>query len=426
MLKKYAVMLCALLMLLSIALPASADSVVFTEDFSSGTYDKWTNPTIDNIAGIEDGDTKGVTTIKDGVMEIDNAATNGSFFYIGMKNVKMLNFTVTMKVRADLFNDGWLALSFRKDFNDRYNACNNNFIALRAQTDNKYVLQGYRGYAGSAVLLQNKVSGGYPAEEAGEWITWKIEVNGEKWYSYINDELMGEWYYTKNQNEGYISINACLFDGAVDDIVVTGDAAVVTPPTEETTEPTKETTKPTQGSDKPTEGTEAPTTAPTDVPVGPTETPDEPTDPTDETQSGTPDTGYIKSIYRDVTIDHTFASIMLEKALTVNDFNISFKLSDGYRLVLVDASGAEVTDATAKVTDTMKAVVYRGNELVKEYTLVINAEDEPEQTQKPDVNKDETPSNSFPTGVVVAIVVAVILVAGAVVVLLILKKKPTK
>lgn len=410
MFKKYAAVICALLMVIGLVLPARADDVAFSDDFSDGTFDRWTNPAIDGIAGIKDSATEGVATIQDGVMEIDNAATNGSFFYIGMKGIKMLDFTLTMKVRVDQFNDGWLGLSFRKDFNDRYNACNNNMITLRAQTDHKLSLQGYRGYSGSAILLSNKVTGGYVMEEGTEWVTWKIEVQGENWKSYINDELMGQWYYTKNQNEGYLSINACLFDGAVDDVEISGDVTVIVPPTE-----------PTQPGNDPTE----PVTAPGNDPTEPSVTPG----PSDE-----PDTSYIKSIYKDVTIDYLFSAISLDQPLNVADFYTSFKLSDGYRLVL-EKAGAEVTDTEAMVTDDMKAVVYRGDNKLKEYTLVVS---EAKPTEPPQstiiqggntvpetiIQGGNTVPETVPMGVVAAIVAGAILIIGVLVVLLILKKKP--
>lgn len=401
MFKKCAAVLFALLLVLAFTLPASAETTTFTDDFSSGTFDNWSNPSIDNIAGVVDSATSGVAKMENGIMEIDNAVSNGSFFYIGIKGLKAFNFTLTMKVRVDQFNDGWLGISFRKDFNDRYNACNNNMVTLRAQTDNKLSFQGYRGYAGSAVLLNNSVSGGYVVEDPAEWVTWKLEVQDSKWRSYINDDLLGEWYYTKNQNEGYISINACLFDGAVDDVEITGEFAVETPPTQPT--------EPSQPSDQPTQ--------PGDQPTVPSD---------DPTQGEEADTSYIKSIYKDVSIDYLFGAITLEKPLSVADFNLSFKLSDGYRLALVDASGAEITDDAAMVTDELKAVVFRGEEKVKEYTLVVNEVEGTEPVQGTTGNQDKTDAKGLPTGALVAIVVAVILVIGVVAVALILKKKPTK
>ena len=415
MFKKCAAVLFAMLLVLAFTLPVSAETTTFTDDFSSGTFDNWSNPSIDNIAGVVDSATSGVAKMENGVMEIDNAVSNGSFFYIGIKGLKAFNFTLTMKVRIDQFNDGWLGISFRKDFNDRYNACNNNMVTLRAQTDNKLAFQGYRGYAGSAVLLNNSASGGYVVEDPTEWVTWKLEVQDSKWRSYINDELFGEWYYTKNQNEGYISINACLFDGAVDDIEITGEFASVTPPTQPT--------EPSQPGDEPTEPGDEPTN-PGDQPTGPVDQPTEPGN--DPTQGEETDTSYIKSIYKDVSIDYLFGAITLEKPLSVADFNLSFKLSDGYRLALVDVSGAEITDDAVMVTEDLKAVVFRGEEKVKEYTLVVNEVEETEPVQGTTGNQDKTDTKGLPVGALVAIVVAVILAIGAVAVALILKKKPTK
>ena len=400
MLKKIAVVFCALLLILTVTLPVSAAESTFTEDFSSGDLSNWSNPTLDAIAGVEDAETKGVAQIVDGALEIENASTMGNFYYIGVKDLKTLNFTLTMKVRIDLFNDGWIGVSFRKDFNERYNACNNNMITMRAQTDHKLSLQGYRGYAGSIVLLNNSVPGGFVMEEGTEWVTWKIEVNGSIWKSYINDTQLGEWSYEKNQNEGFISINACIFDGAVDDIEITGDIETVAPPA---TEPPADDPADEQPTDAP--ATQAPTQAPT-MPSA------------DE-----PDTSYIKSTYKDVTIDYLYSVITLDNPLSVSDFYLSFKLSDYYTLKVVDASGAEITDESMMVTEDMKAVVYRGQELAKEYTLVVN---ETEQVKPPVKGSQSNDAQGLPTGAIVAIIVAVILAAGAVAAALILKKKSAK
>lgn len=62
----------------------------------------------------------------------------------------MLDFTITLKVKANQFKDGWLGVSFRKDVNDRYNGCNNNMVTLRFQPDKSIASQAYRGYTGIA------------------------------------------------------------------------------------------------------------------------------------------------------------------------------------------------------------------------------------------------------------------------------------
>lgn len=375
MLKKIAVVSCALLLILTFALPAAAAESTFTDNFSAGNFDKWTNPTIDAVAGVEDAETNGVAKIEKGVMEIENASTMGNFFYIGAKDVKATNFTITMKVRVDQFNDGWIGVSFRKDFNERYNACNNNMVTLRAQADNKLVLQGYRGYAGSAVLLNNTVPGGYAVEEGDDWFTWKLEVEGNTWKSYINDEQYGEWFYTKNVNEGFISINACMFDGAVDDVKITGEFATVAPPATEA--PTQApTAAPTQA---PTAApTQAPTAAPTQAPTAaPTQAP---TAAPTQAPTAAP------------TEAPTQAPVTQEPTEE-------------------PATQAPTEEPTAAPTE--------------EPTQAPATQAPTEApTQAPTVNTDnQNNAKGLPTGVIVAIVVAVILAAGATAVVLILKKK---
>lgn len=331
----------------------------------------------------------------------------GNFFCIGIKDLRALNFTMTLKVKVNKFNDGWLGVSFRKDFNDRFNACNNNMLTLRFQPDKSIGSQGYRGYTGgsSPVTLANAKETAYRGDVSG-WLNWKIEVNGAVFKSYVNDQLLGEWHYTKNANEGFISINACLFDGAVDDVAITAEG-VTAPPTQ------------------------TPATSASE-PINPGSVPSfngDVTKPSADSSStnivstnpGENDGGFIKSIYKDVTVDNTFGVITLTRQLTAEDFLISFKLSDRYVLSLVDAQKNVVTDLKTTVTDSMGAQVTKDDKVVKMYTIAVNV-DEPADGPQP-TNAPNTPGNTGNTGLIVGIVVAAILVAGGGVTVLVLWKK---
>ena len=141
-------------------------------------------------------------------MAIENISKTGSFFYIGAKGVNMLDFTITLKVKANQFKDGWLGVSFRKDVNDRYNGCNNNMVTLRFQPDKSIASQAYRGYTGSPpATLSNKTDAAYRGDVSG-FVTWRLEVSGSSFKSYVNNELIGDWEYKKNANAGALSINA--------------------------------------------------------------------------------------------------------------------------------------------------------------------------------------------------------------------------
>ena len=187
----------------------AAAKTVFSDDFSSGKFDKWTNPAIDNDPDRKDTECEGVAQIKGGAMAIENISKTGSFFYIGAKGVNMLDFTITLKVKANQFKDGWLGVSFRKDVNDRYNGCNNNMVTLRFQPDKSIASQAYRGYTGSPpATLSNKTDAAYRGDVSG-FVTWRLEVSGSSFKSYVNNELIGDWEYKKNANAGALSINAC-------------------------------------------------------------------------------------------------------------------------------------------------------------------------------------------------------------------------
>lgn len=92
----------------------AAAKTVFSDDFSSGKFDKWTNPAIDNDPDRKDTECEGVAQIKGGAMAIENISKTGSFFYIGAKGVNMLDFTITLKVKANQFKDGCWACRFAR------------------------------------------------------------------------------------------------------------------------------------------------------------------------------------------------------------------------------------------------------------------------------------------------------------------------
>ena len=68
MLKKIAIVLCALLLILTFTLPVSAAESTFTEYFSSCDLNNWSNPTLDAVAGVEDAETKCAAQIVDGAL----------------------------------------------------------------------------------------------------------------------------------------------------------------------------------------------------------------------------------------------------------------------------------------------------------------------------------------------------------------------
>ena len=401
--KKILVLIMAVMMLTSMLLPAQADStVLFEDDFSSSDLAaKWKNPALDTDPSNDDTECENVATVENGALELNNLDQFGSFFYMGMGDLKLLNFTITMRVKAHQFNDAWMGVSFRKDFNDRFNGCNNNFATLTFRTGSSgetvVTAEAYRGYAGSGpVPLENKATTASVPAGIDEWVDWRLEVKDTSFKTYVNGVLIGQWEYKKNQNEGFISLNCCIFDGAVDDIKLMEY------------EPMSE------GGSDPTDPTNPDPTNPSES--NPVETPTEPLPPA----TNPPKQPLIDRKYKDVSINNTFNVITLERLLNVEELLDSFYLADDVSIRLVDADGAEVTDKSAKVVDTMKLEVMRGGDVLKTYTLVINAE-EPTEPTTPAPGKNEEEND--PTILIVAIAAAAVVVIVIVVVIVVKNKK---
>ena len=431
--KKVLVLFIAVLMLTAMLLPAQADSaVLFEDDFSSADLAaKWKNPALDTDPSNDDTECENVATVENGALELNNEDQFGSFFYMGMGDLKLLNFTLTMRVKAHKFNGSWIGISFRKDFNDRFNGCNNNFATLTFRTgaagETVVTAEAYRGYAGSGpVPLESKVAGNVPAG-IDEWVEWRLEVKDTIFKTYVNGRLIGQWEYKKNQNEGFISLNCCIFDGAVDDIKLMEYEAL---PESGTIEP--DPTDPVNPD--PTDPVNPDPTNPVNPdptdPVNPDPTNPNATEPADSTPSepvveptDPQKQPLIERKYKDVTINNTFNVITLDRMLTVEELLDSFYLADDVTIRLVDAAGAEAADQNADVTDTMKLEVMLNGQVAKTYTLVINVEEPPAPTEPAPAGKDES---GVPTGVIIAVAAGVAVVAAAAVVLIVVKRKADK
>ena len=108
----------------------------------------------------------------------------------------------------------------------------------------------------------------------------------------------------------------------------------------------------------------------------------------------------------------------LTKNLKVKDLLVSFKLSDGYALQVVDADGAAVEDEDTAVTDAMKLLVTKGGETVKTYTISLNGGGGADESSAvPADGKDGAPE-----GLIVGLVAAVLVLGGGVTVLILWKK----
>ena len=368
----------------------AAAETLFSDNFSSADLAaKWINPAIDNDPETVDKECEGVATVKDGTLYLENNKRFGSFFYMGAKDLQLQDFTLTMKVKPNLFNTGWLGVSFRKDANDRFNGCNNNFITLdfgkKNTTGNVIYSQAYRGYSGSSpATITNKtdVDSKTPKFYQGntsEWLTWRIEVKGTSFKSYLNGQLLGDWEYKKNQTTGYISVNCCIFDGYIDDVTITEYEALPAPSVNSSSNATESKSPVTNTSKPPVNTTSSQSVASSNSGVINTESSSEVSEPNSsqtESETKTTETGaLLKPKYKDVTVDNTFKTITLENALNVKDMLDSFTIAEGYTIRLVDADGNAVEDQEAVVTDTMKLQVLQDSGTTAEYTLNINAKD---------------------------------------------------
>ena len=368
----------------------AAAKTLFSDNFSSADLAaKWINPAIDNDPETVDKECEGVATVKDGTLYLENNKRFGSFFYMGAKDLQLQDFTLTMKVKPNLFNTGWLVVSFRKDANDRFNGCNNNFITLdfgkKNTTGNVIYSQAYRGYSGSSpATITNKtdVDSKTPKFYQGntsEWLTWRIEVKGTSFKSYLNGQLLGDWEYKKNQTTGYISVNCCIFDGYIDDVTITEYEALPAPSVNSSSNATESKSPVTNTSKPPVNTTSSQSVASSNSGVINTESSSEVSEPNSsqtESETKTTETGaLLKPKYKDVTVDNTFKTITLENALNVKDMLDSFTIAEGYTIRLVDADGNAVEDQEAVVTDTMKLQVLQDSGTTAEYTLNINAKD---------------------------------------------------
>ena len=93
----------------------AAAKTLFSDNFSSADLAaKWINPAIDNDPETVDKECEGVATVKDGTLYLENNKRFGSFFYMGAKDLQLQDFTLTMKVKPNLFNTGWLGVDVYK------------------------------------------------------------------------------------------------------------------------------------------------------------------------------------------------------------------------------------------------------------------------------------------------------------------------
>lgn len=428
--KKTLSCLLVLVMAMSLlALPAyAAPKVLFKDDFSNANLgEKWVNPVLDNDDNTKDNECENVPTVKSGKLYLENVKAFGSFFYMSPKNVKAKDFTLTAKIQSNVFNTGWVGISFRKDVNDRFNGCNNNFVTFdfgkKGHSEPVIYARAYRGYPGSApVELVNKtdINGNSktPLFYKGDCKAWhdiRLEVKGTNFKAYMDGQLLGDWDYKKNVNEGFISLNCCIFDGTVDDVVITEYEAMPAPkpaekPTNKPTSSPKPTAKPEpKPTDKP--DSTASTEAPYDVTQNEATKPTQP-EISDKTQV-TDAQDILTRKYKDITVDNTFYAIRLEKKLTVKDFLDSFKVADGYTLKLVDAEGKAVLDEASAVTDAMKLQVLKGEEIALTYDLNMETDE---------VAGADVPKGGIPAWTIVLIVAVVIIAAAGIVVFVLMKK----
>jgi|GEM_PF-2552345 hypothetical protein len=197
-------------------------AVVFTEDFSSGTFDKWTNAVLDDDPDTDDKELVDVAKIENGMLYINNKATGGSFFYIAPKDIKAKNFTISMRAKSLDFSGSWIGFSVRKDTNERFNG-SNNVLHTFIMNETGIAFHAYRGYpgGGGVVSLAKQTTQNEPfTNNIEDWHTYTLIVKDNLFTAMVDDQIVGVVDYSNNRiNEaGYISINVCIGEVYIDDV----------------------------------------------------------------------------------------------------------------------------------------------------------------------------------------------------------------
>lgn len=232
--KKLGTVLLATLMIASMASAVvSAAGLVFTDDFSSGNFSKWSNLAIEE-GDKADTECSGKATIANSTLTIKNFDPVGSFFYLSPKNIKTKNFTVSMKVKSNTLNDGWIGFSVRKETNDRYNGSTNILFTYRLSTEGSW-LGALRGYAGSVADMSSKLTEKQSfTGDLLQYHVFKLVVKDTVFTAYVDDMKIGVLTYDKAATNaaGFMSINACMADVSIKDFKLeTEDGVVVSGPT---------------------------------------------------------------------------------------------------------------------------------------------------------------------------------------------------
>ncbi|GHU98057.1 hypothetical protein FACS1894211_01180 [Clostridia bacterium] len=198
------------------------------------------------------------------VLEINNTAANGSFFYIAPKEIRTKDFELSMRVKPLAAEGAWFGFSMRKSVNVRYNGCDNVMIYFRIEDraggGTSVRFQVMRGVGGSSMddtariknpasdpalhpdavpgdnesgksyIYDPSVSSSVPV--LNEWHTVKVAADGYYFRVYFDDLYMGYYYNDKNSANqyGYASINACVAHLYADDVYLKNNDVETAPP----------------------------------------------------------------------------------------------------------------------------------------------------------------------------------------------------
>jgi hypothetical protein len=202
------------------------------------------------------------------VLFIDTKTDNSSFFYVGVKNLRLKEFEMTYKVYVEDAN-GWFGTAVRKTTNVRFNGTSNMMLTYQVnQTGQTFAYIPYRNYGASgAPLIQTENMTTYdettgsnlnfakcePFENLfyNNWITVKTSVkfNSETNKTDYKTELtdkngvvydLGTLPYKSTSTEiyGYVSFVSCVNKAYYDDVQITNLDTVAAPPLEEETNDT--------------------------------------------------------------------------------------------------------------------------------------------------------------------------------------------
>jgi len=195
-----------------------------------------------NVAKIEYED----STKTNKVLHLNNTTGNDSFFYIGPAgDYRVKNFSASFRLKylvEGVSERSWVGLSFRKKAPIHYTGTNNlMFTTQRYKANTQVTGHPYAiinggspndlstdasGALYGSILSVESMTYNVPSatnEQDLPWIEYRLDVEGNNYKLYVNDNLIIDCTFGINSYDyyGYLSLNCCQANVLVDDFAVT-------------------------------------------------------------------------------------------------------------------------------------------------------------------------------------------------------------